>query len=200
LEIGFKNLLLRKNKSMVAVVNMTYEQFRFMEIPDGDNSIYELINGNIVRRSSPHSEHQIAQANLMRLLGNFVYQNGLGRVMGAPMDVVFSEEIAPQPDVFFIKKEREKIIERGGPVWGSPDLIIEIISSGTAKADRKDKKEIYEHFGVAEYWLVEPRARTVEVFSLENGVYKNFVFIENEGIIKSKLLEGLEMDIADIFD
>ena len=49
---------------MVLTKKMTYEEFRYMEIPDGDTSVYELINGNIMRRSSPHSEHQIIVGNI----------------------------------------------------------------------------------------------------------------------------------------
>jgi Uma2 family endonuclease len=109
---------------MIDIQKITYNDFRYMEIPDGDTSIHELINGNIVRRASRHSIHQIIQFNLMRLRGNYVVNKKLGQVMGAPMDVTFDDDNAPQPDVFFIKKEREKIIEMNEPVWGAPDLII----------------------------------------------------------------------------
>ena len=184
---------------MVLTKKMTYEQFRYMEIPDGDTSIYELINGNIMRRSSPHSRHQIVQANLMRHLGNFVAERQLGRVLGAPMDVVFSDEDATQPDVFFIKKEREKIIEWDGPVWGSPDLIVEVISKGTGENDRVTKFARYEKFGVAEYWLVDPANVSVQVYFLEDKKYVLQQFQEIEGIVKSKILEGFELDFVDIF-
>jgi hypothetical protein len=70
---------------------MTYEKFRYMEILDDDTSIYELINGIIIRRSSPHSEHQIAQANILGMIYNFLLTNKLGRILGAPLDVVFSD-------------------------------------------------------------------------------------------------------------
>jgi Uma2 family endonuclease len=105
---------------MIDIQKITYNDFRSMEIPDGDTSIYELINGNIVRRASRHSIHQIIQFNLMRLMGNYVVNKKLGQVMGAPMDVIFDDDNAPQP----IKKECEKIIEMNGSVWGAPDLII----------------------------------------------------------------------------
>jgi Uma2 family endonuclease len=176
------------------VRKMTYEEFRYLEIPDGDTSIYELINGIIMRRSSPHSEHQVTQAHVLGLIYNFLLTNKLGRVLGAPLDVVFSDEDSAQPDVLFIKKEREKIIERGGPVWGSPDLI--------AKHDRETKKGLYERFGVTEYWIVDPLALTVEVFVLENGKYTNFCFAEVnvKNTVKSQVLTDFELDITTIFE
>jgi Uma2 family endonuclease len=185
---------------MVLTNKMTYEEFRYMEIPDGDTSIYELINGNIMRRASPHSIHQIVQANLMRQLGNFVFDKQLGRVLGAPLDVVFSDEDSVQPDVFFIKKEREKIIEWDGPVWGSPDLIVEIISKGTGKSDRIGKFQLYERFGVPEYWIVDPSIQTIEVFELINGKYELKQFEEIEGVVKSSVLIGLALNLNLIFN
>jgi Uma2 family endonuclease len=185
---------------MVLANKMTYEEFRYMEIPDGDTSVYELINGNIMRRASPHSVHQIVQANLMRQIGNFAYDNQLGRVLGAPLDVVFSDKDSVQPDVFLIKKDREKIIEWDGPVWGSPDLIVEIISKGTGKSDRVDKFKLYERFGVPEYWIVEPTIQTVEVYFLTNGQYVLQQFEEIEGMVKSLVLSPFELNLNLIFN
>ena len=185
---------------MTRVQKMTCEAFRHMEIPDGDTSIYELLNGNIVRRSSPHAKHQLAQSRLMRLIGNFVFEKKLGEVIGAPMDVVFDDDNVPQPDVFFIKKERTKIIELDGLVWGAPDLVVEIISQGTARNDRVDKKALYERCGVSEYWIVEPNARTVEVYVLNNQSYALLDFLEIEGTLKSQVLIGFELDITEVFN
>ena len=64
---------------MISAKKMTYDEFRYMEISDDDTSIYELINGNVMRRASPHSRHQIVQANLMRHVGNFAFNHQLGR-------------------------------------------------------------------------------------------------------------------------
>ena len=184
---------------MILTDKMTYNEFRDMEIPDGDTSIYELINGNIMRRSSPHSEHQMIAGNIYSKFRQFSEEKQLGRVLISPLDVVFSDDDCTQPDVFFIKKEREKIIERQGPVWGSPDLCVEIISKGTAKHDRKSKFELYEKFGVSEYWLVDSANQSVEVYFLEDKKYVLQQFQEIEGMVKSTVLEGLELDLKDIF-
>jgi Uma2 family endonuclease len=185
---------------MIDVQKITYDDFRYMEIPDGDTSIYELINGNIVRRGSPHSIHQIIQFNLMRLIGNYVVDKKIGQVMGAPMDVFFDDDNAPQPDIFFIKKEREKIIEMNGLVWGAPDLIIEIISEGTAKNDRVHKKALYERCSVSEYWIVDPPSKSIEVYTLENQRYTLLDIFEIEGKMVSVLFPDLDLDVKEIFN
>ena len=182
------------------VKKMTYAEFRYLEIPDGDASIYELINGIIMRRSSPHSEHQIAQSNIFLSIGSFIRDNSLGRLLAAPLDVVFSDTDSAQPDLLFIKKDREKIIERGGPVWGSPDLIIEVISKGTAQHDRKTKKKLYEKFGVKEYWIVDPKSEYVEIYVWEKGVYNLVTVAEDNDEFQSTVLEGFKMNVKDIFN
>jgi Uma2 family endonuclease len=185
---------------MIDVQKITYDDFRYMEIPDGDTSIYELINGNIVRRGSPHSIHQIIHFRLVHVIGNYVVDKKIGHLMYAPMDVIFDDDNAPQPDVFFIKKEREKIIELNGPVWGAPDLIIEIISEGTAKNDRVHKKALYERCGVSEYWIVDPPSKSIEVYTLENQRYTLLDIFEIEGKMKSILFSDLDLDVKEVFN
>ena len=65
--------------------------------------------------------------------------------------------------------DRDKIKRNG--VHGAPDLVVEVLSPGTAKRDRGYKKNAYEAGGVPEYWIVEPSNRSVEVYLLENGHY-----------------------------
>jgi Uma2 family endonuclease len=155
-----------KNKIMVATVGkkMKYEQFRDMEIPDGDTNIYELINGEIEKRASPNTPHQDLHSELFGFLFVFNKKNKLGKLYSAPFYVVLDDENVPQPDIFFISKERNFIILADGPIMGAPDLIIEIISPGTARYDRGDKKDLYERFQVKEYWIDDPRNASVEVY------------------------------------
>ena len=51
---------------------ITYTDFRYMEIPDGDTSIYELINGQILCKSPLASLHQITISNLVVSLGKYI--------------------------------------------------------------------------------------------------------------------------------
>lgn len=186
---------------MVATVGkkMKYEQYREMEIPDGDTNIYELINGEIVKRSSPNSPHQNLHSDLFVFLGVFVKQKKLGKLYSAPFDVVLDDENVPQPDIFFISKEREFIIDPDGPIMGAPDLIIEIISPGTARYDRGDKKDLYERFQVKEYWIADPKNASIEVYNLVEGRYKLVSYAASEGEIESQVLPGLGLKMEEVF-
>ena len=75
-----------------------------------------------------------------------------------------------------------------------------VISKGTVKNDRVDKFELYEKFGVHEYWLVDPANQSVEVYFLDNKKYVLQQVQEIEGTVKSKLLAGFELDLMAIFN
>lgn len=83
------------------------------------------------------------------------------------------------PDAMIICNRN--IIQNDG-IHGSPDLIVEVLSPGTTKNDRGYKKDLYEKSGIGEYWIVEPRLRSIEVYLLIDGKYKLddvYAFSEN---------------------
>ena len=61
---------------------------------------------------------------------------------------------------------------KGGSYSGVPKFIVETLSPATALRDKTVKKEIYQNAGVAEYWIISPRERAVEIYYLEDGKYE----------------------------
>ena len=76
-----------------------------------------------------------------------------------------------QPDLLFVSNERAHILFNGANVRGAPDLVIEILSPSTTGRDRSLKRALYARYGVSEYWLVNPDARTVTVLRLDDGAF-----------------------------
>ena len=73
-------------------------------------------------------------------------------------------------------------------IYGAPDLIIELLSPGTAKCDKNKKKEVYERTGVKEYWIVDPVDKSVTGYFLEK---EKFIILETtSAVIQSKLLKA----------
>ena len=60
-----------------------------------------------------------------------------------------------EPDVVFVALDRSSIITPAN-IQGVPTLVIEILSEGTRNLDEKIKRSRYEHFGIPEYWIVDP--------------------------------------------
>ncbi|MEP9411809.1 MAG: Uma2 family endonuclease [Candidatus Brocadia sp.] len=174
---------------------MTYEDYLKID----DNNRYEILNGELHMVPAPSIDHQGVSRNLEFLIWDFVKGEGLGKVFYAPVDVVFDDDEVFQPDIVFIKNERQDIISKNA-IQGVPDLIVEIISPSSAFYDTVEKKEIYRKYGVKEYWLIFPEERVIEVLTLEKGEYLEFCKSKREGMVKSKILEGLEIDSKDVFD
>ncbi len=147
-------------------IRFTYEDYK--SLPESDTKRYELLGGELITVPSPSVCHQRIAGKLGFLLQAFVEERGLGEVFFAPLDVVLGEgedrEVV-QPDILFISKEREGIIAEE-EVRGAPDLVVEITSPAMEERDRHYKKTLDARHGVREYWVVDPEAKTVEVFAL----------------------------------
>jgi Uma2 family endonuclease len=187
---------------MVATVEqkMTWDEYRDTEFDDHDLFIYELLNGNLVRRTAPSVKHQNVVTNLMVSMGIWNREKKLGKIFTAPIDVYFDGKNGVQPDLVFIKTERLFIIENEDYVNGAPDLVVEVISPGSIRRDRVDKKDLYERYAVKEFWLIDPQNKTVEIYTMENNAYRLHEFQEQEGKVTSLVLEGFEIDVAAIFE
>ncbi len=75
-------------------------------------------------------------------------------------------------------------------IYGVPDLAVEVVSRGSWRRDRIDKKALSEQFGLPEYWIVDPESRTIEVFVLTKGAYHLFSRAEGADSAKSKVVPG----------
>lgn len=120
----------------------------------------------------------------------------LGEVLFSPVEVVLTPRRVVQPDVLFIAKERLHIV--GSFVAGAPDLVMEVISVGSWPRDRIQKKALYKSAGVAEYWLIDPDAAAIEVFTLHRGVYQLHSKATGKESAKSKLLAGFKTNFLEL--
>ena len=83
---------------------------------------------------------------------------------------------------------------------GIPDLVVEVISPSNSYIDRYSKKVKYEQFGVKEYWIADPANQTLEIFALGSaGNYELFLFLPQQGSVKSTVLNSLDFELANIF-
>ena len=139
------------------------------ELPETNQPV-ELWNGEIIMSPAPHPDHQTIVLNFAATLQAFVAASRLGKVFVSPVDVVLTPRRVVQPDVLFIAKGRLDII--GSFIGGAPDLVMEVISAGSWQRDRIQKKALYEQAGVAEYWIIDPDAATIEVFALIKRAYE----------------------------
>ena len=152
-------------------------------LPEG--TLCQLVNNNLVMSPAPVNAHQVVLNKINFQLLRFLEVTEIGEVRIAPYDVHFSKRNIFQPDIIFIANENLNKVESKGLV-GMPDLVVEILSPGTAHVDMGEKRDVYEQYGVKEYFIVDPATKIVTPLILEG---KEFVEMETTtGIINSTLL------------
>jgi Uma2 family endonuclease len=173
----------------------TYDEL-VAEMPE-TNQPAELWDGELIMSPAPSYYHQKIVARLFHDLYSWVLKLKLGEVVSAPVDMVLSPHRVTQPDVVFIAKNRLGIIGRA--INGPVDLAAEVVSLGDRNRDRLEKRDLYEQYGVKEYWIIDPEAQTVEVLHLENGRYQLVMRCTSGQKAASRLLPGFEMAVTSLF-
>jgi len=175
----------------------TYEDY--LAFPD-DGKRYEIIKGALFVSNAPSYDHQYVCGEIFAEMRNFVKKNHLGVVLAAPFEIHLSKDTRPvQPDILFIRADRQPV--SGTKFFnGAPDLVVEVVSPSSIKTDRHDKFDVYEQYGVTEYWLVEPKARMIEVYILSGGgEYALLGQFVGDEVVESQVLAGIELVAQSLF-
>ena len=172
----------------------------------------EWIRGEEIMLTPAGTGHNIVGMNLARIISSYLH--GKRCKVFYETKVVFDEENKFIPDLVVVC-DRSKIKENA--IYGAPDLVIEILSFSTRKRDIGVKKEAYGTFGVREYWIVNPRDKSIEVYHLRDGslelddVYavpqkweeETMTDKEREEVslhLKVSLYDDLVVDVREVFE
>ncbi len=139
---------------------LTYKEFAALP---GDGKLYELIDGELAVSPAPTLTHQTLVWRLVAIFDAYQTVHPAGRFVVGPYDVVLSVHQALHPDVlFFARKRLDRLTDAFAD--GAPDLAVEILSPGTASRDKGRKRELYDEYGVQEYWIVHQKRAQVDVY------------------------------------
>lgn len=173
----------------------TYDDYA--ALPD-DGQRYEIVNGVLLMTPAPTPNHQSISAWFTYYLLMHVQLAGRGRVFPAPIDVELGPKDVFEPDVVVVLNANlDKVAAKR--IIGAPDLVVEIASRGTAAYDRVSKYDIYARSGIAEYWIVKPTNRTIEVLILENGEYYSAGIFRGEQLLPSRIVPELPVRVEQFF-
>lgn len=151
-----------------------------------ENLRYELIGGEIIVSTAPRFIHQLMVSRVMEVFFTYLKKNPSGHILTTP-GLIFSDFDGVIPDLIYISHEKieELLNEESGKFYGSPEIVIEILSPGKANArrDLQVKRELYEIYKVPEYWVINPFEKEINVFQRESGKLKQMkTFTENENL------------------
>jgi len=145
------------------------------------------------------NRHAAVVGRLSRLLGAYVDLRRLGQMRAEKILSQFPRNDY-EPDLVFFGLEKSQTITPQTLLHPAPDFIVEVLSPSTAATDRGVKFEDYAAHGVAEYWLVDPEAETIEQFVLRDGRYPASVELLREGVLQSPVIAGLELPVRALFE
>ena len=155
----------------------------YLQLPEG--APYQLLNGKLIMSPAPNRNHQRLSGIIYRLLANWCIEKQVGEVYFAPFDVYLNSENVVQPDIAFFAMARLSVLSDRG-AEAAPDLIVELLSPSNAYYDLRYKLDLYERFGVKEYFIVDPEDNMVVAYRLQNGRFGEQYREKN--IIRSEVL------------
>jgi Uma2 family endonuclease len=179
-----------------ATYRVTFEDW--LRYPD-DGKLYEILEGELAVSPPPTFRHQRIGRKLLRALDTYFEERASGEVFYAPVGVRLSEDTVLEPDLVGILREHLDRIVEERYLDGAPDLVVEILSPGTAGRDLGAKRALYEHAGVPEYWIVDPIAATILVLTLRASAYREAGLYRRDQTLLSPLLAGLEIPLSKVF-
>ncbi|MCM2270605.1 MAG: Uma2 family endonuclease [Thermoanaerobaculia bacterium] len=165
-----------------------YRAAEYFELTDEPRC--ELLYGRLRVTPAPNVRHQDVVLELAVRLRTHARRVG-ARVIVSPVDVELAPHSVVQPDLVYVGAERAAIVKEH--VEGAPDLVVEVLSPGSARRDLGEKLRLYAEAGVAEYWIVDPAVRTFEFLLRRDGAFS--LRLPEAGVYRASAIVGFELDV-----
>lgn len=159
----------RYTKKVTLSLDKTWTYDDYLQLPE-DGNRYEVLEGRLHVTPAPSSYHQILSRRLQFLFYQLELE-GRGQIFNAPIDLLIPGADPAQPDLVYLTSTQEGLVTRRG-IEGVPEMVVEILSPSSATRDRTVKLHLYERNGVRRYALLDPSARTLELFWLDGESYR----------------------------
>jgi Uma2 family endonuclease len=163
-----------------------------------DDERWELIDGEAYAMApAPSTRHQSVALRLASILQSRVSTGGCQPFI-APVDLRLSDFDVVQPDVLLVC-DPDQIHD--SHIEGPPALVVEVLSPATATRDLRQKKGLYQRFGVAFYLVVHPLEQYAQLFCLSaSGQYDAGQIIGTDESLQLELGGGLQIPLWEVFD
>ena len=148
---------------------------RFLEMVNGQDM--ELVSGVIQEKSLVQLDHELCSGWLHRLVGDYVEEYGLGRMLSSRIMVKTETFGGRMPDLLFVRQERLAIVQQKA-VYGAPDLIIEIVSPNDRPSDLRALEADYFGLGVPELVFIHLQNQEIHLLRLQEEGYTATVITE----------------------
>ena len=182
---------------------ISYEEY--LNVVESSDQRYELIRGEIYLLASPSFQHQVIVGEIHGHLREY-FRDKECHTIAAPLDIrlygwatKFREDPnVVQPDVVVIC-DPENVTD-DGKYEGIPTLIVEVLSPSTKGKDLITKLELYQRSGIREYWIVDPKEKTIAQYSFnEKREPVEFQILKGNEVLQSAVFGGLKLNLPSLF-
>ena len=176
-----------------------WTESEYLAFTEGAERRFEFTDGHLEPLTMPTRNHEYLVQYLYFALYQFVTTSGLGAVFNNGMRLRTRLGKYRLPDVLYLSKERMHLETRHG--WHGADLTMEVVSDDPRDRERDYEKKLvdYAEAAIREYWIVDPKTRTVQVHKLDGNKYAlHGEFSEGE-TATSVLLSGFKVDVRALF-
>jgi Uma2 family endonuclease len=158
---------------------------------------WEIIGGEACAMApAPSVQHQAVALRIASRLESALKGKSC-RPFIAPIDVKLSATDVVQPDIIVVCDPGKITAQH---IDGAPDVVIEVLSPGTAVRDLREKKSLYAHYGVREYVVVDPLEQYAVRFTLEAGSYGAGETIDGREVLVFLTLDALAVSLWEVFE
>ncbi len=168
-----------------------------VKIRDRERRLFELVDGVLVEKVMGYWE-SVLTIELAGLLRDFVKPRKLGTLAGEAGMLRLSPGLVRIPDLSFISRARLAHHRRAlAPILPlAPDLAIEVLSEGNTPREMARKVSEYFASGCRLVWLVDPRTRTVAVYT---STAKPIMLTEKQVLTGGDVLPGFRLPLRKLF-
>ena len=131
----------------------------------------DLIDGVIYMASPENTDSNQLFLWLASIMNIYTRRKKLGKIFGSRVALRLDEEHGPEPDIAFVRTEHLDRVKRGH-VAGAADLAVEIVSPESVERDYERKQELYQEYGISEYWIIDEEEQLVALLRLKKGKYR----------------------------
>ena len=149
----------------------------------------------------PGSLHNNTVSRLLRLFHDYLRESGDKGTLYVPRaGIMKGPNSWLEPDLFYVAADTQTLTDPTYPQYmTTADLVIEVISPGSAIYDRNTKADTYAALGVKELWLIDETLRLIELRVLQGDRFAPSVVLESDDQMRSEVLPGFVAKVGAIF-
>jgi Uma2 family endonuclease len=170
---------------------------QYLRLTNQTNHLIEFSDGEIEVLPMPTRRHQVILLLLYELFKAILQPRG-GKILVAPLRMQVRPGKFREPDILMLLRADDP--RNQDAFWLGADVIVEIVSPDRPERDTEEKPLDYAEAGIPEYWIVNPLHDTITVLAFEGEAYAEIGVFHRGERAASKLLDGFEVSVDEVFD